>query len=131
MHSRVGSFCFALRRGPHLSDAACCENRRIFFPRGCGSADPLAFGRSQKPSKQKQTDGETFTPSRLERKRPPSNDSMLSTTVAAEDTVLQAHPPPATAGALAVDADVTAGVLLWGMMNRDPAEEQHCLHHSH
>lgn len=98
--SRVGSFCSYLRRRLYLPDTACRKNRRlavfflVFFSLGCGSMKLFAFGWSQKQNKQKQSDDETFPPSRLERKRPSSNDSMLSNTVAAKNIGLQDHLSP-------------------------------------
>lgn len=80
------------------------KHKMIFFLQ---TRRHLAAEPETKVNRRKLT-GETFTPSRLERKRPPSNDSMLSATVAAKDIGLQAHPSPA------LDAGVAAGVLLWG-----------------
>lgn len=83
-----GSFCFHLRRRPHLLDAACHKNRRlphffvVFFPpSGLGCAVPFAFGWRQKQNKEKQIDGQTFIASHPKRKATQSRDSMLLNTV--------------------------------------------------
>lgn len=118
--SRFGSFCFYLRRRPYLSDAACCKNRRLprffvdFFPVDVALRSCLYLAGARYKANRSQLMVRLLHHHVLKGNAPSSNDSMLSNTVAARNIGLQGHPSPATTGALAVDADVTAGVLFWG-----------------
>lgn len=115
--SRFGSFCFYLRRRPYLSDAARCKNRELpcffvdFFPVDVALRSCLYLAAARNKTNRSKLTVRLFTPSRVERKRPSSNDSMLSNTAAMKNIGLQGRPSPATTGALSVDADVTAGSL--------------------